>query len=248
MGLIIGPGLDAWCKQANATPIGNEAYPWLGLQMSSLPILIGNSDGKTIRTLVGWDGINGVILEPGPGAVVVQPVAFELMFDSTTSADIPATAPIVGGYVDGAYAWRSADWALHPNAKQITISVFGVDIADGYDSEPGDLTPEEAAAAIQNSPASMGYGTLRTLAEIKKALVAAGNMQVLRGWPAHWTGVEHICGDPDRGGAGCFASVGLTAADFAGIEILATQYASPETGSGGHYDISLVTPAFLADF
>lgn len=68
-----------------------------------------------------------------------------LMFDSTTPSAIPVTAELVGGYVNGQYAWSSADWNRFPGAQQVRINVTG-DPALGncLDVETGDATPEQA--------------------------------------------------------------------------------------------------------
>ena len=64
------------------------------------------------------------------------------MFDSTTAEDIPADAVLVGGYVDGSYAWSDADWARFPNAVKVRIAVFATtNDGDVLDCENGDATP-----------------------------------------------------------------------------------------------------------
>jgi len=69
------------------------------------------------------------------------------MFDSTTPDVIPVAAELVGGYVNGQYAWSSADWNRFPHAQQVRINVTG-DSALGncLDVETGDATPAQAPA------------------------------------------------------------------------------------------------------
>lgn len=70
-----------------------------------------------------------------------------IMYDSVTAAAIPQNAAVVAGYVDGKFAWSSADWALFPNAYHVRITVFGGTLAaDVIDVENGDATP---ATAVQ---------------------------------------------------------------------------------------------------
>lgn len=69
------------------------------------------------------------------------------MYDSTTAADIPADAQMVAGYVDGRYAWSSADWARFPNAVRVRIVVSaGSNDGQVLDVEQGDATPDELPA------------------------------------------------------------------------------------------------------
>jgi len=69
------------------------------------------------------------------------------MFDgiNTDAADIPTTARIVAGYVDGLYKWSTTDWARFPNAVKVRIAVFAT-TNDGHvlDCEPGNCTPSQS--------------------------------------------------------------------------------------------------------
>jgi len=66
-------------------------------------------------------------------------------FDAVTASRIPATAQMVGGYVDGLYRWSAADWARFPRAVTVRIAVFAT-TDDGHvlDCEPGNCTPAQA--------------------------------------------------------------------------------------------------------
>lgn len=70
------------------------------------------------------------------------------MYDSVTPRNILKANPnpqMVGGYLNGRYAWSQADWALFPNAVHVRISVRD-SLLDGHvlDVETGDATPQEA--------------------------------------------------------------------------------------------------------
>lgn len=58
---------------------------------------------------------------------------------------------MVGGYVDGPYAWSEADWARFPNAIHVTISV------DGNAAQVGDV---ERGAMTIGQAIAIGYGTV----------------------------------------------------------------------------------------
>jgi hypothetical protein len=73
-------------------------------------------------------------------------MAFRIMFDSVDPTQIPTTAELVAGYVNGSYKWSEEGWALFPNAGKLTINVTG-DAADGgqaLDVENYDATPADA--------------------------------------------------------------------------------------------------------
>jgi nucleoid-associated protein YgaU len=143
-----------------------------------------------------------------------------LMYDSVTAADIPADAAMVAGYVDGAYAWTAADWALHPAAQHVRIAVFA-DTNDGHvlDVEPGNATPAQAPGWVtMRRHAGVDptvYCSLALLPVIERAFAQAGVAEP-HWWIADWTGSPHIAEGS-----------------------VATQYASSEQ-SGGHYDLSQV--------
>jgi hypothetical protein len=67
------------------------------------------------------------------------------MYDSVTAADIPATAAMVAGYIDGVDPWTAADWARFPNAVKVRIARNSL-TDDGHvlDVERGDALPEWA--------------------------------------------------------------------------------------------------------
>ena len=233
MALEIGPGLDAWCKAHQATPLESETYPWPDVPVSVLPIDIGNAQGQAVRTVVAYDKATNTILTPGPGVVLVPkpapPAPPTTMYDSTAAADIPANAQAAAGYVDGLYRWSAADFARFPVYKRITIDPttgkMGGIYADGLDVENGDATPEQAAQWLRDWQAGLTPSDVPILyfnVDTKPAVDAACAGLTFLWWAADWTGEPHLV----DGSA-------------------ATQYADPTT-SGGHYDLSVLGPTWPA--
>lgn len=67
-----------------------------------------------------------------------------LMYDAVNALNIHAvtkTPALVGGYVNGRYAWSAADWALFPAAIKLRFDVTGTAplASDILDVEPGNL-------------------------------------------------------------------------------------------------------------
>jgi hypothetical protein len=63
---------------------------------------------------------------------------------------IPTDAQLVAGYVDGDYAWSSADWARFPHSVHVPIAVHsGTDAGIVLDVEAGDATPAESVGWVQ---------------------------------------------------------------------------------------------------
>lgn len=68
------------------------------------------------------------------------------MFDVVDPAKAPPSGDIYAGYIDGRYRSAGPLFARFPNAKHVTITVLGTAGAVVADCEPGDLTPQSAAA------------------------------------------------------------------------------------------------------
>ncbi len=145
-----------------------------------------------------------------------------IMYDSVTPTDIPASAQMVAGYVDGAYAWPDSGWKRFPSARKVGITMgsgtLGADVAD---VENGDYTPATAAAWLKAKIARDGHGALYfsrgLFGAVHAATVAAGiSDDHWTVWAADWTGAEHVL-------PGTYA----------------TQYDHPPH-SGGHFDLSAV--------
>lgn len=209
----------------------NQLVDWLS-QIGDLSYMLGpdpNPVGVGQRLRI--QSCKHILHADPPPPPPPPPPAPTLLYDSTTASDIPANAQLVAGYVDGAYAWSKADWARFniPDSQKITITVFGGQMAAVCDCETGDLTPDQAAAWIQQYPGNIVYCNLSTAPAVVKAMQNAGltvgpNPQFYL-WIADWTGQAHIPSVP-------------------GAIVVACQYADPVT-SGGHYDLSVVTPEFL---
>jgi hypothetical protein len=142
------------------------------------------------------------------------------MFDSTTAADIPLSAELVGGYVDGEWQWTTSDWALFPAARHVRIAVWAsTDAGTVLDVESGNATPLEAPAWVQMRRAAgvdpTVYMSESTWPAVRAAFTAQGVPEP-HWWVAHY---------------------GVPAAIPAGA--VAHQYAD-EALTGGHYDMSVV--------
>ena len=141
------------------------------------------------------------------------------LYDSVTAADIPADAEMVSGYVDGRYRWSPSDWARFPHAVQVRIAVSAsTNDGDVLDVEPGDATPAQCPDWIRmrqaaGLPRPTIYCNRSTMGAVQDA--CRGLSYSL--WIAEWTGSAHPI-----------------------LGAVAVQYASPGTGSGGHYDLSAV--------
>lgn len=67
------------------------------------------------------------------------------LYDSVTPGNIPGDAEMVGGYIDGWYAWGDAGWAMFPAAVPVRIAVHQwTDAGQVLDVEPGDAAPSDA--------------------------------------------------------------------------------------------------------
>lgn len=143
------------------------------------------------------------------------------MFDSITARDIPADAKMVAGYVNGTYQWSNADWALFPNATKVRIATRA-NIDDGHvlDVEVGAATPASAPDWVQMRRA---HGLIPTVycsfSEWASVRAAFHNASIIE--PLYW-----------------IAKYDRVAVVPPGT--VAKQYASPTTGSAGHYDLSAV--------
>lgn len=152
------------------------------------------------------------------------------MHDSTTAADIPATAAMVAGYIDGDYAWSAQDWARFPSAARLRIAVFhSTDDGDVLDIEKGcseawcaPLWTKMRRASGLAVPTfycrpTKTWPDAYNQAAVVAALVSGGvDPSGVAWWFADYTGQPHI---PD-GGVAC-------------------QYAN-DTLTGGHFDLSVV--------
>jgi hypothetical protein len=114
------------------------------------------------------------------------------MFDSVNAAAIPADAKMVAGYVDGRYAWSSADWARFPNAVHVPIAVFpSTNAGVVLDCEAGDATPTQCPGWVRMRRAAgvdpTVYCSYSAWPTVRAAFAAAGEPA-----PHYW-----IAGYPD---------------------------------------------------
>ncbi len=147
-------------------------------------------------------------------------------YDSTTAADIPASAQMVLGYINGGW-WSANDWTLHPGAHQESISVTPfANAGDWLDVETGDAFPWQAPGWVVMRRQA-GHPNPGVYVEYSKWAATANEFH-LRGipeprwWIALWDGIAQLP-------PGAFGK----------------QYSHPP-GSGGHYDLSVFDYTFGA--
>ena len=152
------------------------------------------------------------------------------VYDSTDPFDIPGDAPAVLGYDDGPEsAWPAAGWERFAGVPQIHLSTdFDTDAGDGWDAEGGNVVGPTDPRIRQKHQRLLDKGVGAPWGYCSKSWWGALIQQVaglpVRWVVADWTGEPHL----------------LPGADV-------VQYASPGTGSGGHFDLSLARDgAFLA--
>jgi len=106
-------------------------------------------------------------------------------YDAITPENIPTTAQMVAGYVDGRYAWSAADWARFPHSVKARIAVFS-STNDGHilDVEAGCSTPANAPGwVVRRRRAGVDptvYCSLSAWPSVQAAFAAA------RVDPPHW--------------------------------------------------------------
>jgi hypothetical protein len=154
------------------------------------------------------------------------------MYDSTTAADIPSSATMVGGYVSpSSYAWDASDWARFPHAVQIHITPSASHTGVGVhvlDVERGDATPAQAPGwaraqrALGQDPTI--YCGEAAWQSVQDAFASAGEPQ-----PHYWVAA--------------YPGTGPNLPTLNGITAVAHQYADSKT-SGGHFDLSVVADAW----
>ena len=119
-----------------------------------------------------------------------------VMYDAVTPSNIPAEAQMVAGYVDGRYAWSSADWARFPGAVKVKIAVFP-STNDGHvlDVERGNATPAEAPGWVLKRRAAGVDPTVycsATAWPTVRAAFAAAHVPEPHWWIAAYPGIGAI--------------------------------------------------------
>jgi hypothetical protein len=135
------------------------------------------------------------------------------MYDSVTPENIPTSAEVVAGYVDGDFAWPRDAWNRWPEAEKVLITVTGSLTGNVADVENGDLTPASAAEWIKAKQNAGHRGcTIYCSRSNLGAVRAACHGLAYYIWVADWTNSPHAIS-----------------------ETVATQYSNVTT-----YDLSMV--------
>lgn len=143
------------------------------------------------------------------------------MYDSVTPADIPSSALMIAGYVDGPYRWSAAGWARFPNAVKVRIATrASTNDGNCLDVERGDASPLEAPEWVEMRRRagvwpSVYCNQLFGWSDVRQAFRNAGVIEPPY-WVARYNNVKTIPADA-----------------------VAKQYAN-STMAGGHYDLSVV--------
>jgi hypothetical protein len=117
------------------------------------------------------------------------------MYDAVTPDNIPDSAEVVAGYIDGDYAWSKDDWNRWPDAQKVLITVTGSLIGNVADVENGDFTPEQASKWIEDKQREGRHGctiycSRANLETVREA--CRGHAYYV--WVADWTDEPHTIG------------------------------------------------------
>lgn len=153
------------------------------------------------------------------------------MTDSTNVADLPNVGSAYAGYVGGNYHTWPALIARFPNTPCLSIAINASEMAQCLDVEKGDATPAQVPGWLdrhaKERPGEVAV-IYTSASQVHDVRAAAGRRRYLL-WTAHYTGSSHLCSP---------GACGYPLAD-------ATQFTNHGPHSG-HYDMSVMTPAFLA--
>jgi hypothetical protein len=101
------------------------------------------------------------------------------MFDAVTPGNLPRSAVMVAGYVDGLYENVAAIRARFPNALEVSIAVRWTDRAQVLDVENGDATPAQAVTWCTDTMSDVSnddltvYANADTMPAVRAAFKAA---------------------------------------------------------------------------
>jgi hypothetical protein len=155
------------------------------------------------------------------------------MLDSVDPNAIPADAPIVAGYDDGAlYAWPASAWDRFTGTK-VHITVTGQTLTSQWgDVEWGDMDEAGAADWVRRQVAAgmPRGGVYASLSRLGDVVAACGQVKL---WSAHFTFKPHICSEA------CRPDAPNLPADFPWELVVGTQFAN-RGAQGENVDISLV--------
>ena len=115
-----------------------------------------------------------------------------IMYDSVAAANIPATAVIAAGYVDGRWPDFDAIVARLPDAVHVSITVTGRPGAKVLDWERGNADPPAWAKAEINAGRRptiyCSKDNVSTVAAAIRPLLFVTDVDL---WDADWTGTQH---------------------------------------------------------
>lgn len=181
MPLDIGPGLDAWCKQHQATPLASEVYPWPDVPVSVLPVEIADAQGNIVHTVVGWcnNPENAGVLEPGPGVLFAERKDFptEAVDMNTFEAQLQVFMgwPISLKRTKMIQAWaRCEGGAVHNNPLNVAAPLDGswrYSGQTGFWNNLGTMGVVNFATWASAVPATAGVLKQDNMAEIRQALL-----------------------------------------------------------------------------
>jgi hypothetical protein len=114
------------------------------------------------------------------------------MYDAVTPGNIPKSAEVVAGYIDGDYAYHRDDWNRWPDAIKVLITVSGSLTANVADVENGDMTPDQVPEWIHNKHSrGMRDCTVYCNRSTVDPVRAACHGRSYYIWVADWTGSAH---------------------------------------------------------
>jgi len=118
------------------------------------------------------------------------------LYDSVTANNIPKSATLVAGYVDGNYKWSAKDWARFPNSVKLQIAVHANTVADVLDVEVGnDMVPTHwvtwAKLARTAGRTPIIYMNTATWAQVRHAFLSRGVPEPLY-WVAQYDNIKTV--------------------------------------------------------
>ncbi len=144
-------------------------------------------------------GLEGLNKRRRQELTALEPASYA-MFDSIEVSAIPKNPTAVAGYVNGRWPTYRELVTRFPNAKHLSIDVFGSEpAADCLDIENGDATPADAPAWYfrkkfkDTTSRPCFYANLSTMPKVRGELTLHGIMREhYRLWVADYTYTPHI--------------------------------------------------------
>jgi hypothetical protein len=125
------------------------------------------------------------------------------------AATLTSDADAYLGYTDGNWPTYAAVLARFPSKPVLSMAVFASGLAEGYDGEPGDITPAAMPGCVRKSLAAgyrlpVVYASVSNVPAYLAALHAAGLAQGsdFRLLSAHYGSGQHVCGPATCGWPG----------------------------------------------